>query len=165
MTKEQAYRLSDEGISAEGKVWKYSDIRQVAMKFTPTRYYSGIYQCEVSSSTGTFIISNRRYKSPANFDYQNEAYSDFILELHRKLSDTQGVRYTSGKPKAKFIAELIAALIFFPLLVYMLFALGQLIVAGLMALIIVARLVPYYQKNKPQEYQPFKVPDALLPKK
>ncbi len=163
LSKEKTYTLNEEGIADETGAWKYSDIKHVQLKFTPTRYYGGIYQCVITSQSGEVTLSNRRYKGPADFDYQNEAYNRFVKELHKKLESIAGMSFGSGMSRPRFMLELIGSLIFFPLIVYAIFALGQALVGGLILLVLAVRLIPYYRKNKPRSYRASEIPDDLLP--
>ena len=164
LTKEKNYTLSETGIGDGMGEWSYTDIKEVKLKFTPTRYYGGIYQCIITSKAGGKVtLSNRKYKGPADFEYQNAEYNRFIWQLHQNLMAYSHVRYVTGMEKARFMIGLIGSLIFFPLMIYAMFALGQALVAGIVLLILVVRLVPYYKKNKPNTYSPEEIPMGLIP--
>ena len=163
LTKEKTYQLTDIGLGDEGGMWKFDDINRVELKFTPTKHYGGIYQCIVHSHFGKAIISNRKYLSPANFSYQNEEFNGFIRALHEKLANVEGIEFRRGLSKSSFYTQLVAMLIIMPLVISVMLAFGQLIIAGLMLLIVLIRLVPFFKKNKPGNYDPRNIPDRLLP--
>ena len=163
LRKTTTYTLDEEGFGDETRFWGYNDIKQIQLKYSPTRYYGGIYQCIVTSEWDEVTLSNRRYNGPADFEYQNESYSRFVHELHQKLNSASGVRFVSGMSNLRFTMELVGSLIFFPLILYVIFMFGQFLVGGLVVFILLFRLLPYYRKNKPRSYLPSDVPDDLMP--
>jgi len=163
IAKEKNYELKEDGIGDGQGRWKFDDINLVELKYTPTRYYSGIYQCILHSYFGKEVISNRKYEGPANFKYQNEEFRGFITELHKQLSKVEGIEFKTGLSKASFYSQLMAMLLFMPLMVYVMVALGQMLLAALITLILLVRLVPFFQKNRPGHYDPLNIPNQLLP--
>ena len=163
LTTDRTFQLSQEGIRHEGGEWKFNDINRIELKFTPTKYYGGIYQCILHSHFGKEVISNRKYEGPANFTYQNQEFKSFITALHQKLSQVEGVEFSKGLGKASFYIQLIAMLIFMPMVIFAMAAFGQLLIAGIFMLIVLVRLVPFFKKNRPGNYDPLNIPLHLLP--
>ena len=163
ISREKTYVLGEAGISDGTGEWAYEELTEIRLKYAPTRYYSGIYECHIRSARGSVVLCNREYRGPANFEYKNEAYTAFVKELHKRLLDYAQVSLLTGKPKGKFYFEVLASAIFFPLLLYAMFALGQLLVAGIALLVILIRLLPYFGKNRPRHYAASNVPDNMLP--
>lgn len=164
LAEAQTFSLTEEGLSDNNALWTFDKINRVQLKYTPSRYQSGIYQCEVSSIHGQMKISNRNYVGPANFEFHNQDYVNFVEQLHQKLAHQEGIEFKTGYSSFRFYVELLFMLLLVPLVIYLSLAFDRLTIGLIVFVLLALRLVPYFKKNRPQNYQPSEIPKYLIPK-
>ncbi len=163
LEEDKIYQLNGEGITSVNGTMLYKDITEIHLKYAPSRYYTNIYRCVIKSKTQTITLSNRKYVKLATFEYQSAQYNDFVESLHGHL-DRESPRLHAGMSPIRFWLEMLFALVFFTAILWVLYSFGGILIAGVFALVIFIRLVPYYIKNFPIAYTPSSIPVKILPK-
>jgi hypothetical protein len=159
---EITYALNEVGVDSNVGLLPYKNITAIHLSFEPTKYYINIYKCAIIAKNRSFTLSNRRYISIGNFDYQSADYTTFVRALHTNLTQ-QNTEFTCGKNKSRYWLELPIAIIGFSILFFTISAYATPIVGVLFLAIILYKLVPYYKRNKPKTYTPNNLPTNLLP--
>jgi hypothetical protein len=156
------YELTEAGINSNVGLLPFKDIEAIHLSYEPTKYYGNIFKCAITAKNRSFTLSNRRYISIGNFDYQSERYRDFVKMLHTQLAH-QNTAFTSGKSKTRYWLELPISVTVFTILFFIISAFATPIVGLIFIAIVLYKLVPYYRLNKPTTYTPDTIPTNLLP--
>jgi hypothetical protein len=149
----------------------YPMIGRVRLGYRPTNFGARRFMAEIWPRNSAKIeIASSSYKSIAAMEDQGPAYRDFIAELHRRIAAAESdCRFEAGfaawrwYPMMAVTAVAAAALIY---LAVTTFANGE-FAAGVLVLAFIGlfawQMAPLILRNRPQSYDPLRIPDQVLP--
>jgi hypothetical protein len=131
----------------------------------------GRYLTRIAPRAGrAFDITNSSFLGYAQFERHDEAYADFIRQLHKRLADSQtGTRFRKGSSLAGYLGNWALTLfILAALLGSTIFLLSMgLAVLVLIKVAIIAFYMPtlfrFMAKSRPATYDPRDIPSDALP--
>ncbi len=151
--------------------WKLNDIKQVNLRYDPTRFCRNRFKMLLQNSSGKGLtVSNISFKGFADFDDQSDTFRRFVGALHEALlAEGAETRFLGGMSKLSYvlhwvltgfaaIAAILAGLAFFALGLSWLI----LIKVGLIAFYF-PTLLAFMRRGKRSSYEADAIPDRLLP--
>jgi hypothetical protein len=148
----------------------YEDIKSVRLKYAPIKVESNRFECVIKSGKDKISIVSVNFERVFEFKIQSEEYVSFINCLHRKLQDYKNIQYYSGLTPFRYSLSvmivvlapltIIGLIVYFTEIVNSFYFVAKFI--GILSLFLV--LLLYIKKNKPQNYEPLKLPKNLMPK-
>jgi hypothetical protein len=150
---------------------RYDNVRRVRMSYRPMTMQSHRFLTEIWSAEGPKIpIASTSWKSLVEHQRLDSVYSDFIVELHRRMASAGSTaQFSTGTPPpiywlgATVFAGLMIAMIV--LLARSLFQgdwMGAAVIGGLFALF-GWQVGNFFHRNMPRRYGPSEVPAIVLP--
>ena len=170
-----AFELNTEGINwSAGRrtgLLRYDKINRIRLSFRPVTMQSYRFQTEIwSEEMPKFQIASTTWRGIVEQTRQDEAYTAFVVELHRRLA-AAGTRaqFSTGIPSIKYwigIAVFVAIALGLAALTAQALRLnewgGAALVGGFFGLF-VWQLGSFFHRNRPGVYRPDKVPNGVLP--
>lgn len=169
------FELTGEGMSCHGSfrsaTWRYADIARIRLSYRPVSMLAHRFRADLRHKDGRRLrIVSATWMGIMTLTPQNDSYSAFIEELHRRIAREAGdITCLAGLPRFTFV---LAAGVFAVLMVAMTALLVRALVSGdfIAALFLLAfgawsvwYLGNWLKRNKPQRYAPDQVPKELLP--
>jgi hypothetical protein len=150
----------------------YDKIRRVRLSYSPVAMQSYRFQTEIWSDAMPKIrIASTTWRGIVEQTRQDEAYTAFVLELHRRLA-AAGIRaqFSTGIPSIKYWAGLVVFVVIalgLAALSAQALRLNEWAGAGLMGgffALFVWNLGNFFRRNRPGAYLPDAVPANVLPR-
>jgi len=151
---------------------RYDKINRIRLSFRPVTMQSHRFQTEIWSEEMPKIqIASTTWRGIVEQTRQDEAYTAFVVELHRRLA-AAGVRarFSIGIPSVKYwIGLVVFVAIAFGLSALLVQALrvkewgGAALIGGFFGLF-VWQLGNFFRRNRPDDYAPDAVPANVLPR-
>ena len=171
----QIFELTGQGLSFQSgfrsAVWGYGDIAQIRLSYRPVSMLAHRFRADIRHRDGkTLTIVSATWAGIVALTPQNDSYRAFIEELHRHLAtERSGVVCLAGlRPVVFAIAAAASSLVVIALAG--LFVRAVLTGQAIAALFMVGfagwagwHIGGLLMRNKPQRYEPDKVPRRLLP--
>jgi hypothetical protein len=149
----------------------YDKIERVRLSYRPVSMQSYRFLAEIWSKEMPKIqIASTSWRGIIEQTRQDEAYTAFIVTLHRQLAVTgTPTRFSTGIPSVKYwvgLATFVAVQLGFVLVSLQALWLGHwggsAVMVGFLALF-GWHLVVFFHRNRPKTYVPEKLPMAVLP--
>jgi len=154
-------------------VLDYDKINRVRLSFRPVTMQSYRFQTEIWSEEMPKIqIASTSWRGIVEQTRQDEPYTAFVVELHRRLAAAgTRARFSTGIPSIKYWTGLVVFVgIVLGLAAVSVQALrtqewaGAALMGGFLALF-VWQLGAFFRRNRPEVYLPEAVPQNVLPRK
>ncbi len=171
------FKLGSEGVEyAAGfrsGVLRYDQIRRVRLSFRPVTMQNHRFQAEIWSKDFPKIrIASTSWRGIVEQVRQDEAYTAFILELHRRIATAGApVQFSTGTPVIIYwigLAVFVAVALGLAALTVRAMRSGEwagaALVAGLFTLFL-WQLGNFFRRNRPGIYRPESVPAIVLPRR
>jgi hypothetical protein len=151
---------------------RYDKINRIRLSFRPVTMQSHRFQTEIWSEEMPKIqIASTTWRGIVEQTRQDEAYTAFIVELHRRLAAAGGrARFSIGIPSFKYwIGLVVFVAIALGLAALLVQALrvkewgGAALIGGFLGLF-VWQLGNFFRRNRPDDYAPDAVPANVLPR-
>lgn len=175
LEKPRTLRLTTTGLAIDASdggttVLPWAEIRQVRLRFFPTRVQTNRFECLVIASTFNLKFSNEFYQGIAQFDDRSADYRRFVIALCAQVA--------AGNPTAEFLSGrdtwvlmleygfLAAMALLFAWVLWITGSpLGWLIWVklGLIA-VFLPTLIQYFKRSQPARFDPRVIPEMVLPK-
>ena len=151
---------------------RYERIRAVRLSFRPVTMQSRRFVTEIWSTDNPKIqIISVSWRSVVEQARQDEAYSAFVTELHRRLAESGSVaQFTTGLPAVSYwfgVVIFVAVLFSMAAMIVKTLKLGQWSVSAIIVAIFAVfalQIGNYFRRNKPSRYRPDAIPREVLPK-
>jgi hypothetical protein len=151
---------------------RYERIRAVRLSYRPVTMQSRRFVTEIWSTDNPKIqIVSVSWRSLVEQARQDDAYSAFVTELHRRIAASGGAaQFTTGLPAFSYwfgVVIFAAVLISMAVMTVRTLKLGQWSVAAVIAAIFVVFVLQignYFRRNRPSRYRPDAIPREVLPK-
>ena len=151
---------------------RYDKINRVRLSFRPVTMQSYRFQTEIWSEEMPKIqIASTTWRGMVEQTRQDEAYTAFVVELHRRLTAAgTRVQFSTGIPSVKYWVGLIvfvAIALGLAALAVQALRLNEWAGAGLMGgffALFVWNLGNFFRRNRPEDYSPDAVPANVLPR-
>lgn len=167
-------------IKPQGLFWRagmrsgvigYDKIKRVRLSFRPVTMQNYRFQAEIwSAELPKIRIASSSWRGIVEQARQDEAYSAFIIELHRRLADARtGAHFSTGIPVVIYwagVAIFGAVAIGLAALAVEALRLGEWAGAALIGAFLalfVWQLGAFFRRNHPIIYGPDQVPSEVLP--
>jgi hypothetical protein len=170
------FKLAAQGIECSAGrrsgLLRYDRIDRVRLSFRPVTMQSYRFQAEIWSKDFPKIrIASTSWRGIVEQTRQDEAYTAFIVELHRRLAAASApVQFSSGTPAVIYcfgLAVFVAAALGLAALAVQALRLGEwagaAVVGGFLALFL-WQLGSFFRRNRPGTYRPESVPGIVLPR-
>jgi hypothetical protein len=170
----RTFRLGEAGLliaddAGPPAVLAYAEIRQVRLRFFPTRVQTNRFECLVDAPGRTLKFSNEFYRGIASFDDQSASYRKFVTALCRRVA--------AANPRATFLTgrdgwvlglEWSFLLLMALLLGWILWItdspLGWLIWVKLgLIVVFLPTLWRYFKRSRATRFDPQAIPEDVLP--
>ncbi|NEW90547.1 hypothetical protein [Rhodopseudomonas sp. BR0M22] len=171
----QQFELGDDGliwrIGPKAGVWPYATVAKVRLSYRPVSMQSRRYRADIEDVTGGRLrILSTTWQTVALMAPQDQAYREFVLDLHRRMRDAGSrAELIGGLPPAVHTAALgLIALVAVALTGLLARAVavgswsGALFLAGF-ALLFGWQVGGFIRRNRPRRYTFDDVPRDLLP--
>jgi hypothetical protein len=171
------FKLGPEGIEyAAGfrsGLLRYEQIRRVRLSFRPVTMQTYRFQAEIWSKDFPKIrIASTSWRGIVEQTRQDEPYTAFIVELHRRIAAASvPVQFSTGMPGVVYwIGLAVFVAVSFGLAALAVRAMrmgewsGAALIGGFLALFL-WQLGNFFRRNRPGVYRPESVPDIVLPAK
>ncbi|MFT4279110.1 MAG: hypothetical protein QM576_22410 [Rhodopseudomonas sp.] len=171
----QQFELGDDGliwrIGPKAGVWPYATVAKVRLSYRPVSMQSRRYRADIEDVTGGRLrILSTTWQTVALMAPQDQAYREFVLDLHRRMRDAGSrAELIGGLPPAIHTAALVLiALVAVALTGLLARAVavgswsGALFLAGF-ALLFGWQVGGFIRRNRPRRYTFDDVPWDLLP--
>ena len=171
----QQFELGDDGliwrIGPKAGVWPYATVAKVRLSYRPVSMQSRRYRADIEDVTGGRLrILSTTWQTVALMAPQDQAYREFMLDLHRRMRDAGSrAELIGGLPPAVHTAALVLmALVAVALTGLLARAVavgswsGALFLAGF-ALLFGWQVGGFIRRNRPRRYTFDDVPRDLLP--
>jgi hypothetical protein len=151
------------------EVIRLADIREIRLRYFPTRVQTNRYECIITSRRGRVLkLTNEYYQGIMSFRDESAAYRTFVTALAGRMNACNSTAlFLRGRTTAAFILEFGFLGLMFALLALVMLTLGPGGPLVWVKLAIVACFVPvlvrYARKNVPQPFDPRTVPADILP--
>ncbi len=159
-----AIESSDGGTTA----LPWAEVRQVRLRFFPTRVQTNRFECLVIAATCNLKFSNEFYRGIAQFDDRSADYRRFVTALCAQAATNPGVEFLSGRDAWALWLEygFLAAMAL--LLAWVLWItdspLGWLIWVKLgLIVVFLPTLIQYFKRSQPARFDPRAIPETVLP--
>lgn len=168
--------LHSDGLASQcgerSRLYAYSDIQSVRLKFDPTRVQTNRYWMDIEFLNAPKLrVTNNSYVGFADFKDQSEKYRGFVNDLHHVLANKNaGVRYFAGSHFFSYLLSLLCTFFVIGILIFAniyLLLTGMFIVVFIKLILIVVylpTLFRYLKANRARQYKPDAIPELLLPK-
>ena len=155
----------------QGRV-RYEDIRRVRLSFRPVTLNNYRFLTELWPADGPKLqFASSSWKNLVEQQTFNEAYRDFVTELHRRMAAAGSpAAFVAGSPPLLFwpaLALFAAVMLALAVLAVRTIQTGALPAAGFIALFFALfcwQAGTFLSRNRPGRYRPEALPDHLLPK-
>lgn len=171
----QQFELGDDGliwrIGPKAGGWPYATVAKVRLSYRPVSMQSRRYRADIEDVTGGRLrILSTTWQTVALMAPQDQAYREFVLDLHRRMRDAGSrAELIGGLPPAVHTAALVLiALVAVALTGLLARAVavgswsGALFLAGF-ALLFGWQVGGFIRRNRPRRYTFDDVPRDLLP--
>ena len=169
------FELTDEGLSwriaGRSGLWRYGEIAAVRLSFRPVSMQQQRFRADISHAGGGRIaVLSTTWQTAALMAAQNQAYRDFIVELHARMAKagsratlTAGLGRTTHMAALALLAMLAVAMagLFVRALTSGEFA-GALFIIGF-AVLFTWQIGGFVRRNQPQSYSFDRLPMSVLP--
>jgi len=151
---------------------RYDRVRCVRLSYRPVTMQSHRFLTEIWSDDNPKIqIASVSWRSLVEQQRQDQAYTAFIAELHRRLA-AAGTRaqFLGGTPAAIYwvgVAVFLAVMVAMAVVMVHAMQLRQWTGAGIVGLffaVFAVQLGSYFRRNRPGRYRPEAPPAAVLPR-
>ena len=169
------FALTDGGlswrVSGRSGVWPYADIASIRLSYRPMSMQARRFRADIEKAGGGRIaILSTTWQTVTLMAPQDQGYSAFITELHRRMRETGSKAALIGGigPKTYAAALAMVSLLAVAMLGLLLRALmtsefaGALFLVGITAWF-VWQVGGFIKRNRPCRYSFDALPDALLP--
>ena len=171
------FKLKREGlewsVGLRSALVRYEKIRRIRLSFRPVTMQSYRFQTEIwSDDMPKLRIASTSWRGIVEQTRQDESYTAFIVELHRRIAAAgtpaafsigiPGIKYWAGIVIFVSVALGLAALVVSALRQNQWGGAG--LVGGFFALFI-WQLGNFFRRNRPGSYRPDEMPDNVLPRK
>ena len=151
---------------------RYERIRAVRLSYRPVTMQSRRFVTEIWSTDNPKIqIVSVSWRSVVEQARQDDTYSAFVTELHRRLAESGSVaQFTTGLPSISYwfgVVIFVAVLISMVAMIVKTLKLGQWSVSAIIAAIFAVfalQIGNYFRRNRPSRYRPDAIPREVLPK-
>jgi hypothetical protein len=151
---------------------RYERIRAVRLSFRPVTMQSRRFVTEIWSTDNPKIqIVSVSWRSVVEQVRQDDAYSAFVTELHRRLDECESPgEFRTGLPAISYwfgVFTFVAVLVAMAVVTVRTLRLEQWSASAIVAAIFVVFAVQignYFRRNRPQRYRPDAIPGEVLPK-
>lgn len=152
---------------------RYDQIQRVRLSFRPLTMQSYRFQTEIwSERMPRLQISSTSWQGIVEQKRQDDAYTAFVTELHRRLAAAGSkARFTSGIPPLNYWGGLVifaAVALGLTALTVRALHLGDwaaaAFIGGVLALLL-WQLGAFFRRNRPGSYRPDNLPEAVLPRR
>ena len=170
------FKLKPEGIEfsagQRSGLLRYIKIERVRLSFRPVTMQSYRFQAEIWSKDFPKIqIASTSWRGIVEQTRQDEAYTAFIVELHRRIAAAHApVQFSTGMPGIIYwlgLAVFVAVALGLAALAVRALRLnewaGAAVVGGFLALFL-WQLGNFFRRNRPGTYRPESVPGIVLPR-
>jgi hypothetical protein len=170
------FKLRPEGlewsVGQRGGLLRYDQILHVRLSFRPVTMQSHRFQAEIWSKDFPKIrIASTSWRGIVEQTRQDEAYTAFIVELHRRIADAGATaQFSTGVPGITYwigVAVFVAVALGLAALTARALRLGEwagaAVVGGFFALFL-WQLGSFFHRNRPGIYWPESVPAIVLPR-
>jgi hypothetical protein len=159
-------------MGARGGRVRYERIRAVRLSYRPVTMQSRRFVTEIWSTDNPKIqIVSVSWRSMVEQARQDDAYSAFVTELHRRIAASGGAaQFTTGLPVFSYwfgVVIFVAVLISIAVMTVRTLKLEQWSVGAIIAAIFVVFVLQignYFRRNRPSRYRPDAIPREVLPK-
>ncbi|MFD2257591.1 hypothetical protein ACFSSA_12985 [Luteolibacter algae] len=148
-----------------------SAIGEIRLEFAPSRVQTNRFRCKITCPPGgTYLIQNEHFKGVMSFEDRSETYNDFIRALISRTDQLNpACTFRAGISAIRWWLNLLfTCVIFLFLALTLLFlytAIGALVIVKLLIIaFFIPVLVRWFIRNKPKNFSPDCIPEALLPK-
>ncbi|MDO9412247.1 MAG: hypothetical protein Q7T81_06700 [Pseudolabrys sp.] len=183
-TESYSYRPSMMGaawkfhLTADGLDWEngrrsghvlYRDIRRIRLSYKPVSMQTQRYIMEIWADGAKLKAVSASWKSMVEQERQDQAYSAFVIELHRRLAGMP-VRFEQGRSPLAYWPGLlifVAVALGFAFMIFRALQTGAWAGAAFIAAFLGLLLWHggnFFQRNRPATYTADAPPDVLLPK-
>jgi len=151
---------------------RYERIRAVRLSYRPVTMQSRRFVTEIWSTDNPKIqIISVSWRSVMEQARQDDAYSAFVTELHRRIAMSgSAAQFTTGLPAFSYwfgIVIFVAVLVAMVVMTVRTLKLEQwsagAIIAAILA-VFVLQIGNYFRRNRPSRYRPDAIPREVLPK-
>lgn len=175
LEKPRVLRLVAAGLAIESEdgrstVLPWADIKQVRLRFFPTRVQTNRFECLIFASAFNLKFSNEFYQGIAQFDDRSADYRRFVTALCPRIA--------AANPTAAFLSgrEVWVLCLEYGFLAAMALLLGWILwlTGGPLSWLIWAKLgliavflptlIRYLRSNRPAAFDPHVIPEPVLPK-
>ena len=151
---------------------RYERIRAVRLSYRPVTMQSRRFVTEIWSTDNPKLqIVSVSWRSVVEQARQDDAYSAFVTELHRRLAASGSiVQFTTGLPAVSYwfgVVIFVAVLFSMAAMIVKTLRLGQWSVSAIIAAIFAVfalQIGNYFRRNRPSRYRPDAIPREVLPK-
>ena len=151
---------------------RYERIRAVRLSYRPVTMQSRRFVTEIWSTDNPKIqIVSVSWRSVVEQARQDDTYSAFVTELHRRLAESGSVaQFNTGLPSISYwfgVVIFVAVLISMAAMIVKTLKLGQWSVSAIIAAIFAVfalQIGNYFRRNRPSRYRPDAIPREVLPK-
>lgn len=170
------YRLTDDALTCEEEDKPldgvfYDDIAEIRLAFAPTRFARNRYRAQIIFRQGGMAeLFNTDYQGIGNFPEQNEAYSAFLRELHRRVAAAgKPTVFRKGNSTLGYALNLVLTAFIFAMIALafvLLTTIGFIWIAAIKLAILlyfIPTLIRYIRRAKPARYDPLAIPAEVLP--
>lgn len=169
------YRLAQDGLDWQigprsGRV-SYPMIRHVRLGYKPTSLATSRFIAEIWPANGQKLsLASTSARSMVDVTENRDEYRRFIEELHRRIAAARGAcTFDAGFPAWRWWPALVVGIatalaVFY--IVFQGFRSGQMVVAGVIALVsawFLWQIWSIVMRNRPRTYTPDAIPQDVLP--
>jgi hypothetical protein len=171
------FQLKDDGIlwrvGRHSGLIRYDQINRVRLSFRPATMQTYRFQTEIwSDQMPRLHIASTTWHGIVEQKRQDDAYTAFVTELHRRLAAAGAkVRFSKGIPPVSYWAGLViftAVALGLAALTARALQLGEWLagafIGGVFALVI-WQLGAFFRRNRPGDYRPDRLPEGVLPRR
>ncbi len=166
--KEQFIELKKNEISITefNKIQKipFQSIKKILLKYNNSNYKRKEYICKIITDLGyNFTFSSKFYSGIGNFYDQGSEYRNFILALHKGISDEKrDILYIGGIKPFFYWSGIVVSVGLLVLFTYLLFSFFG-IMGIILPVICMIKFIGYFYHNRPVKYNPVRIPSRLIP--
>ena len=166
--KEQFIELKKNEISISefDKIQKISfqSIQKILLSYNNSHYKKKEYICKIITDIGhNLTFSSKFYSAIGNFYDQGSEYRNFILELHKRISnEKRDILYIGGIKPFFYWSGIVISVSLLILFTYLLFSFFG-IMGIILPVIFTIKLIGYFYHNRPVKYNPVRIPSRLIP--
>ena len=151
---------------------RYERIRAVRLSYRPVTMQSRRFVTEIWSTDNPKIqLVSVSWRSVVEQARQDEAYSAFVTELHRRLAASESTaQFTTGLPVASYwfgVLIFVAVLLSIAVMIVRTLKLGEWSASAIIAAIFAVfalQIGNYFRRNRPSRYRPAAIPREVLPR-